>query len=85
MIIAVADSYDAMTTDRPYRKALSKEEAISEIRAHSGKQFCPEIVEAFIKLINDENKTSKSAVKSSSVSDSKSSDQGNQTFKIPPP
>jgi len=48
-IIAVADSYDAMTSDRPYKKALSKEDALKEIKRNSGKQFNPRVVEAFIK------------------------------------
>ncbi|MGH4038647.1 MAG: HD domain-containing phosphohydrolase [Sphaerochaeta sp.] len=42
-IIAVADSYDAMTSDRSYRKAFSKKEAIEEIRRNAGKQFDPAI------------------------------------------
>jgi ribonuclease P protein subunit RPR2 len=44
---AVADALDAMTSDRPYRRALSWEEARHEIVAQSGKQFDPEVVEAF--------------------------------------
>jgi len=50
-IIAVADSFDAMTTERPYKKALSIEEAKEELIRNSGSQFDPEIVRAFIKLI----------------------------------
>ncbi len=46
-IISVADTYDAMTTDRPYRKGLSPETAVSEIVSKSGTQFCPEVVSAF--------------------------------------
>jgi HD-GYP domain-containing protein (c-di-GMP phosphodiesterase class II) len=46
-IIAVADSYDAMTTDRPYRKGLTIEEAFEELKRFSGSQFDPEIVDAF--------------------------------------
>ena len=46
-IIAVADSYDAMTTDRPYRKGLTIEAAFEELRKFSGSQFDPAIVEAF--------------------------------------
>ena len=42
-IIAVADAYDAMTTDRPYRKALSYKDATEEIKKCSGTQFDPEI------------------------------------------
>ncbi len=47
-ILAVADAYDAMRSDRTYRKALSEEEAIAEIRAGSGLQFDPEIVKILI-------------------------------------
>ena len=45
-IIAVADTFDAMTTDRPYRKALSKEQAVAELKRCSGAQFDPEIIKA---------------------------------------
>lgn len=45
-IFAVADTYDAMTTDRPYRKALTDQDAREEIRRYSGNQFDPQIVEA---------------------------------------
>jgi len=48
-IIAVADAYDAMTTDRPYRKALSREEATKEIRKCRGTQFSPRVVDAFLR------------------------------------
>lgn len=47
-IIAVADTYDAMTSDRPYRKGLDKKVAVTEIRSCSGSQFDPEAVEAFV-------------------------------------
>ncbi len=47
-IIAVADTYDAMTSDRPYRKGLDKRVAVTEIRSCSGTQFDPEAVEAFV-------------------------------------
>lgn len=47
-IVAVADTYDAMTTDRPYRKALEKGVAIEELRRCSGTQFDREVVGAFI-------------------------------------
>ena len=52
-ILAVCDTYDAMTSDRPYRKALSHEIAIQEIRDHSGTQFDPEVATSFVELIND--------------------------------
>jgi putative nucleotidyltransferase with HDIG domain len=48
-IVAVADTYDAMTTDRPYRRALTRETAIGELKRCSGIQFDREVVEAFIK------------------------------------
>lgn len=49
-IIAVADTYDAITTDRSYRKGLSKEIAIEEIIRFSGKQFNPKPVQAIVEL-----------------------------------
>jgi len=50
-ILSVADSYDAMTTDRPYRKALSQEMAVREMLLYSGRQFDPDVVEAFISIL----------------------------------
>jgi HD-GYP domain-containing protein (c-di-GMP phosphodiesterase class II) len=50
-IIAVADAYDAMTTDRPYRTALSKEVAVVTMKNKSGTQFDERVVEHFVKLI----------------------------------
>ena len=47
-ILAVADSYDAMTSDRPYRKSMSHEDAVEELKRCSGGQFDPKIVEAFL-------------------------------------
>lgn len=49
-IFAVVDSYDAMTTHRPYRRARPHEEAIEEIVRHSGSQFDPAAVHAFLEL-----------------------------------
>ncbi len=49
-IIAIADAYDAMNSDRPYRKALPLERTMEEIRACSGKQFDPVWVDAFMDL-----------------------------------
>ena len=43
----MVDSYDAMTNDRPYRKALSTESALAEIRRCSGTQFDPDLVDLF--------------------------------------
>ena len=53
-IIAVIDTFDAMTTDRPYRKALPKENALQEIKNCSGTQFDPKIVNVFLKVISEE-------------------------------
>ena len=50
-IIAVIDAYDAMTSRRPYREALSKEEAIMELKKHAGTQFDRKVVEAFLKVL----------------------------------
>jgi diguanylate cyclase (GGDEF)-like protein/PAS domain S-box-containing protein len=47
-IIAIMDAYDAMTSDRPYRKVVSHEEAVTEIAANSGIQFDPGIVRVFV-------------------------------------
>ena len=49
-ILAVADSYDAMTSDRPYRKRRTRAEALIEIERCSGSQFDPRVVEAFLSV-----------------------------------
>jgi len=46
--LIVADSFDAMTTDRPYRKGLSHEAALTEIESHAGTQFHPAVAKAFV-------------------------------------
>ncbi|HEX6971283.1 MAG TPA: HD domain-containing phosphohydrolase, partial [Limnochordia bacterium] len=53
-IVAVVDSYDAMTTDRPYRKALARGEAIDELRRGRGQLYDPEIVDIFVQLLADD-------------------------------
>ncbi len=53
-IIAVVDAYDAMISDRPYRKALSKEEALRRIKESAGTQFDPRIVDVFLKVVGEE-------------------------------
>lgn len=50
-IISIPDAFDAMTSDRPYRKALFKEEALRRIARMSGTQFRPELVEIFLELM----------------------------------
>lgn len=55
-IISVADAYDAMNSDRPYRKRLSKDKIIKELKDQSGKQFDPKIVKALISILERERK-----------------------------
>lgn len=50
-IITVVDAYEAMISDRPYRSALSKEQAIEELKKHAGTQFDKNIVEVFINKV----------------------------------
>lgn len=51
-IISVADTWDAMTSDRPYRKALPREVAIAEMNRSAGTQLDPQVVEAFLRAID---------------------------------
>jgi len=55
-IISVADSYDAMTSERPYRIALRPKQALRELRANAGTQFNPVVVEAFIQVVIEERR-----------------------------
>lgn len=55
-IFAVADAFDALTSHRPYRQAVSKEEAIEVITQGSGSQFDPKVVRAFLDMIAEEKK-----------------------------
>ncbi|MFQ5794327.1 MAG: HD-GYP domain-containing protein, partial [Candidatus Bipolaricaulia bacterium] len=52
-IVAVVDAYDAMTTDRPYRDALSEAEAIAELRKNAGTQFDEQVVETFLNVLSE--------------------------------
>ena len=63
-IIAIADAFDAMTSDRPYRSAMSVEEAMREIQRGARTQFDPTIINAFIKTIG-KVKTEDQSIKSS--------------------
>lgn len=61
-IIGVADAYIAMTTDRPYRKALPPADAIDAINKKAGTQFDPEVVEIFLSVISNEVAPDKNCV-----------------------
>jgi HD-GYP domain-containing protein (c-di-GMP phosphodiesterase class II) len=50
-IMAIVDAYSAMILDRPYRKALTEEQAVAELRKNAGSQFDPALVEPFIRLL----------------------------------
>jgi putative nucleotidyltransferase with HDIG domain len=52
-LFAVVDAYDAITSDRPYRKSWSKETALQYIREQAGKHFCPLAVKAFCEMMNE--------------------------------
>ncbi len=52
-VVAVADSFDAMTADRPYRTALPVDEALARLRDGAGTQWDPEVVAAFERLVTD--------------------------------
>ncbi|TME27222.1 MAG: HD domain-containing protein, partial [Chloroflexi bacterium] len=56
-IISVADAYDAMTSERPYRVALRSKPALRELRANAGTQFNPVVVEAFIQVVIEERRS----------------------------
>jgi HD-GYP domain-containing protein (c-di-GMP phosphodiesterase class II) len=53
-IVAVVDAFDAMTTDRPYRAALSVEKATAVLRSERGKQFDPRVVDTFMTVLSEQ-------------------------------
>jgi HD-GYP domain-containing protein (c-di-GMP phosphodiesterase class II) len=53
-VLAVADAFDAMTSDRPYRCALSQEAALAEVERCAGTQFDPRIAEVFLELFAEQ-------------------------------
>ena len=50
-VFAVVDAYDAMTSRRPYREAMTRDDALEEIMRNAGTQFDPEVVAAFLKMV----------------------------------
>ncbi|MBX9685664.1 MAG: HD domain-containing protein, partial [Candidatus Obscuribacterales bacterium] len=52
-VVLVADAYDAMTSDRPYRQSIGYERAGQELRKYSGKQFDPEMVDALLSVVGE--------------------------------
>lgn len=53
-VLAIADAFDAMTSDRPYRSALTREEALAEVERCAGTQFDPEIARVFLEVFGGE-------------------------------
>lgn len=53
-MVSLVDAYDAMTSDRPYREALSPQHAVEEIRSQAGIQFDPKLATEFLELINEQ-------------------------------
>jgi len=54
-VIRVVDTYDAIVSARPYKKALAKEEALAELEKHAGSQFDPRVVRAFLQVVGGED------------------------------
>ena len=50
-VVAAADAFNAMTTDRSYRRGRSVQEAVAEMHACSGSQFSPEVVSALVRVV----------------------------------
>ncbi len=54
-VISIVDAYDVMRNGRPYKKKISKKNAIKELQLHSGKQFDPDLVNIFIQILREED------------------------------
>ena len=61
-VVAVVDSFDAITSARPYQKAQAKRKAIDELKRNSGTQFDPRVVRAFLEVIGDNDEEAAVAV-----------------------
>jgi HD-GYP domain-containing protein (c-di-GMP phosphodiesterase class II) len=60
-VLAVADAFDAMTSDRPYRSAMPREAARAELLAGRGIQWNPAVVDAFVALIDEDQRVAVAA------------------------
>ena len=60
-IVAIADAYEAMISVRPYKAAMTHDEAIKELRRQGGVQFDPELVDVFVSLVGEGTTTSASS------------------------
>ena len=66
-IFSVVDAYDAMTSDRPYRLALSHQTAVRELQGHAGTQFDPEVVSAFVTWTGTDGSRAAAAIKAPAI------------------
>ena len=60
-ILAVVDAWESMTSARPWRTAVPRDEAVAELRRESGQQFDEEVVEAFVELLGEEEEPVRNA------------------------
>lgn len=67
-LLAVADAYSAMVTDRPYRKALTTDQAMAQLLKGAGSQFDPEVVQAFVNWLQREQVNSEKRMQGASAS-----------------
>jgi HD-GYP domain-containing protein (c-di-GMP phosphodiesterase class II) len=60
-IVLVVDAFHAMTSDRPYRTAMSEDEAVEVLRDGAGSQFDPAVVEAFVRVLRRQSRSPSAA------------------------
>jgi HD-GYP domain-containing protein (c-di-GMP phosphodiesterase class II) len=63
-VLGIVDSFDAMTSDRPYRAALPLDEAIRRLREGAGKQWDPDMVRVFVETVEDGSQARRASVRS---------------------